>query len=113
MHKLYSGKTQASPRIRIRLSKNLAKHYPNRRPRYGKLLPNAIADMQRALSILDQNNESDPAVRYSIEIVYSRILRDAGRKQGALRLESEATSSLSVLRRQQCSACTISAENFH
>jgi tetratricopeptide (TPR) repeat protein len=72
----------------------------------------AIADAQRALAILEAAKGKNNFGYLRVEMIYAQVLRAAGDKQQASRLQQRAMSSLADLEGRQCSGCTIDANGF-
>jgi len=72
----------------------------------------AAKDLRDALMLLSENNQGNSKAYFATEIVYAKVLRDAGMKDDASGMESDARAALERLRHQQCGGCTISAEGI-
>ena len=72
----------------------------------------AEEDLRHSLTLLSDNNQGNSKLYFSVEIMYARVLKNSGKKDDALKMESNARAALERLRHQQCGGCTISAEGI-
>ena len=72
----------------------------------------AISDLQHALKLLEGIPGKNSQTYLMTELIYARMLRNAGSTQEAEFLEKKAQTALTTVRIQQCGGCTISAESF-
>jgi tetratricopeptide (TPR) repeat protein len=72
----------------------------------------AEEDLGHSLMLLSDNGQANSKLYFFVEIVYAKVLKNSGKKDDALRMESNARAALERLRHQQCAGCTISAEGI-
>lgn len=74
--------------------------------------PRAEQDLRHSLSILSGNGEGNSSLYFFTEIMFARVLKNFGKRDDAMRMESSARSALEHLRHQECGGCTISVEGI-
>jgi tetratricopeptide (TPR) repeat protein len=73
----------------------------------------ALDDLQNALTRFQKSPGPASPLYLSAELIYARVLRHSGLSYEASRVESQANTALTQIRRQQCSGCSVSVLSFH